>query len=110
MTQQTAAVVAHTRAQQARVEQAHAENRDALTEVLAALTQVAEQRDDALLAMTVEALREVHDLYDGYSLAAQSSTTGVQARRDIHATISRTLRQAQAVSMTERMHMVGSAS
>lgn len=110
MTQQTAAVVAHARTEHARLDQLRAESRDALTQVLAALTQVAEQRDDALLAMTVEALREVHDLYDGYSLAAQSSTTGVQARRDIHATISRTLRRARAVSMTERIHVVGSAS
>jgi hypothetical protein len=95
MTQQTAAVVAHARTEQARLEQVHAENRSALDEVLGALMQVAEQRDDALLAMTVEALRQVHDLYDGYSLAAQSSTTGVQARRDIHATLSRAFRQAQ---------------
>lgn len=109
MTQQTAAVVAQARAEQAHLDQIRAEGRDALTEVLAALTQVAEERDDALLAMTVEALREVHDLYDGYSLAAQASTTGVQARRDIHATISRALRQVRTAThgMTSRMHMVG---
>lgn len=92
MTQHSAAVVSRAHAASARVEESRTESRAALIEVLDTLTRVAEQREDGLLAMTVEALREVHDLYEGYSPAAQSSTSAVQARRDIHAAIVRTFR------------------
>lgn len=93
MSQQTAVIVEQNRAVQADLDSLRAEGRDALDEVLDTLAEVATQREDTLLAMTVGALREVHDLYEGYDPATQASTTGAQARRDIHATISRALRQ-----------------
>lgn len=97
MPQQTAVIVEQASITQADFDQIRAASRDALDEVLTALTQVAIQRDDDLLAMATQALRQVHDLYGSYSPAALSSTTTTaQARRDIHATISRALRENHA--------------
>lgn len=94
MTQQTAVIVEQARAAQAHLDLFRADGRDALNEVLDALACVALDRDDVLLGMAVKALRDVHDIYEGHSPATLASTTGVQARRDIHAVISRALRQA----------------
>lgn len=96
MPQQTAVIVEQGRATPADLDQIRADSRDALDDVLTALTQVAVRRDDDLLAMAVQALCEVHDLYGSYSPAAlASATTAAQARRDIHSAISRALRESR---------------
>lgn len=68
--------------------------RNSVAEVLDALDEAADRRDDPLLALAVEALMAVHDLYGGYGPHAVASTPPVNARTDINQTLARALRGA----------------